>query len=144
MDRRQVIENGLRLGIATPLLTALAGMPAVASASSGSRPAASKLDAQAVDSGTLTILFEGGTNDVDPHSTYTTLGSMVCLGAYEMLVRYKGDSTFEYEPLLAESWEINADLTSYTFTLPQKVQFHDGTICDATAVKESFTRFRKL
>lgn len=144
MDRRQVIENGLRLGIATPLLTALAGMPAVASASSGSRPTASKTNAQAVDSGTLTILFESGTNDVDPHSTYTTLGSMVCLGAYEMLVRYKGDSTLEYEPMLAESWEINSDLTSYTFTLPKNVLFHDGTTCDATAVKESFTRFRKL
>lgn len=144
MDRRQVIENGLRLGIATPLLTALAGMPAVASASSGSRPATSHHNAQTVDSGTLTILFEGGTNDVDPHSTYTTLGSMVCLGAYEMLVRYKGDSTLEYEPVLAESWEINADLTSYTFTLPPNVLFHDGTVCDATAVKESFTRFRKL
>jgi peptide/nickel transport system substrate-binding protein len=69
---------------------------------------------------------------------------MVCLGAYEMLVRYKADSTFEYEPMLAESWEISSDLTSYTFTLPKNVLFHDGTICDATAVKESFTRFRKL
>jgi peptide/nickel transport system substrate-binding protein len=144
MDRRQVIENGLRLGIATPLLTALAGMPAVASASSGSKPSLARVSAQAVDSGTLTILFEGGTNDVDPHSSYTTLGSMVCLGAYEMLVQYKGDSTFEYSPMLAESWEISSDLSTYTFTIPQNVTFHDGTVCDATAIKESFTRFRKM
>lgn len=144
MDRREVIETGLRLGIATPLLTALAGMPSVTSASSGKRATTSFQKSQATDSGTLTILFEGGTNDIDPHSSYTTLGSMVCLGAYEMLVRYKGDSTFEYEPVLAESWEYNADLTSCTFTLPKDVLFHDGTICDATAVKESFTRFRKM
>jgi len=144
MGRREVIETGLRLGIATPLLTALAAMPAVASASSGRRTAPARAVAQASDSGTLTVLFEGGTNDIDPHSSYTTLGSMVCLGAYEMLVRYKGDSTFEYEPMLAESWELNADLTSCTFTLPKDVLFHDGTICDATAVKESFTRFRKM
>lgn len=144
MGRREVIENGLRLGIATPLLTALAAMPAVASASSGRRAVPARAVAQATDSGTLTVLFEGGTNDIDPHSSYTTLGSMVCLGAYEMLVRYKGDSTFEYEPMLAESWALNADLTSCTFTLPKDVLFHDGTVCDATAVKESFTRFRKM
>lgn len=144
MGRREVVETGLRLGVATPLLTALIGMPSVAAASAGKRTATKHNNAQAVDSGTLTVLFEGGTNDIDPHSSYTTLGSMVCLGSYEMLVRYKGDSTFEYEPMLAESWEFNADLTSCTFKLPQNVLFHDGTICDANAVKESFTRFRKM
>lgn len=144
MDRRQVIETGLRLGIATPLLTALAALPSVASASSGSRPAALRTGAQTVDSGTLTILFEGGTNDVDPHSTYTTLGSMVCLASYEMLVQYKGNSTFEYAPMLAESWEISSDLSTYTFTLPRDVLFQDGTVCDADAVKQSFIRFRSM
>src|SRR5690242_11128750 len=107
MDRRQVLDTGLRLGIATPLLTALAGLPAVAKAAPSPRPAPSRASNQAVDSGTLTVVFEGGTNDIDPHSSYTTLGSMVCLGAYEMLVQYKGDSTFEYAPMLAESWEVS-------------------------------------
>ena len=80
MDRRQVIETGLKLGVATPLLTAIAAMPAVVSASPGSRPAAVRTGGQEIDSGTLTVLFEGGTNDIDPHSSYTTLGSMICLG----------------------------------------------------------------
>ncbi len=144
LSRREVVEIGLRLGVATPVLTALIGMPAVASASSGKRAAATRPVAQASDSGALTVLFEGGTNDIDPHSSYTTLGSMVCLSSYEMLVRYKGDSTFEYEPVLADSWEFSSDMTSCTFTLPPNVLFHDGTICDATAVKESFTRFRMM
>ena len=39
MDRRQVIETGIKLGVATPLLTALAAMPAVVSAAPGRRPA---------------------------------------------------------------------------------------------------------
>ena len=144
MGRRELIESGLKLGIATPLLAALTGMPPVVSASSGRPPKQLLRSAQASDAGALTILFEGGTNDIDPHSSYTTLGSMVCLGAYEMLLRYKGDSTFEYEPVLAESWEFNADLTSCTFTLPRGVLFHDGTVCDANAVKASFTRFRNM
>lgn len=144
MDRRQVIETGLRLGIASPILTALVAMPAVASAAPASHPAPARIQGQSIDSGTVTVLFEGGTNDVDPHSTYTTLGSMVCLNSYEMLVQYKGSSTFEYAPMLAESWEISPDLSTYTFTLPKNVLFHDGTVCDATAVKKSFTRFRKM
>ncbi|HET9659196.1 MAG TPA: ABC transporter substrate-binding protein [Thermomicrobiales bacterium] len=144
MDRRQVIENGLRLGIATPLLSALAGMPAVASASPATRPAAARTNGQATDSGTLTILFEDGTNDIDPHSTYTTLGSMICLNAYEMLIQYKGSSTFEYAPMLADSWDVSEDESSYTFHLSPNIKFHDDTICNAQAVKESFTRFVKL
>jgi peptide/nickel transport system substrate-binding protein len=144
MDRRQVIEHGLRLGIATPLLTALASMPAVVSASPGRQPAVAPTGAQAVDSGTITALFESGTNDIDPHSTYTTLGSMICLNVYEMLVQYKGSSTFEYAPMLAESWEISPDLSTYTFKLTPNTLFQDGTLCDAAAVKKSFTRFREM
>jgi peptide/nickel transport system substrate-binding protein len=144
MDRRQVIETGLKLGIATPLLTALAAMPAVVKAAPAQRPAPIRTNGQEIDSGTLTVVFEGGTSDIDPHSSYTTLGSMVCLGCYEMLVQYKGSSTFEYAPMLAESWETSADLSTYTFTLPANVLFQDGTVCDAEAVKKSFTRFRQM
>lgn len=144
LDRRQVIETGLKLGVATPLLTALAAMPSVVSASPAQRPAPVRTSGQDIDSGTLTIVFEGGTNDIDPHSSYTTLGSMVCLGCYEMLVQYKGSSTFEYAPMLAESWEISSDLSTYTFTLPADALFQDGTVCDAEAVKKSFTRFRQM
>jgi peptide/nickel transport system substrate-binding protein len=135
MDRRQVIETGLKLGIATPLLTALAAMPAVVKAAPAQRPAPIRTNGQEIDSGTLTVVFEGGTSDIDPHSSYTTLGSMVCLGCYEMLVQYKGSSTFEYAPMLAESWETSADLSTYTFTLPANVLFQDGTVCDAEAVR---------
>ena len=59
-------------------------------------------------------------------------------------IQYNGSSTFEYSPMLAESWEISSDLSTYTFTLPANVLFHDGTVCDAEAVKKSFTRFRQM
>jgi peptide/nickel transport system substrate-binding protein len=61
-----------------------------------------------------------------------------------MLVRYKGDSTEVVEPFLAESFEANEDNTLFTFTLPENVLFHDGTVCDAQAVKDSMIRFRRL
>ena len=34
-----------------------------------------------------------------------------------MLIQYKGDSTFDYEPMLAESWEASADNSSLTFKI---------------------------
>lgn len=41
-------------------------------------------------------------------------------------------------PWLAESWEINDDATSFTFTLKDGVTFSDGTPVDAEAVKANF------
>ncbi|MER3438520.1 MAG: hypothetical protein C4346_13565 [Chloroflexota bacterium] len=57
-----------------------------------------------------------------------------------MLIQYKGASTDEYEPMLAESWEVNEDQSVYTFKLYPNVQFHDGDPCTAQSVKDSFTR----
>ena len=76
-------------------------------------------------------MIEDGSPDIDPHSSYVTIGSVVCLACYEMLIQYKGESTSEFAPMLAESWEASADNSSYTFKIPAGVTFHDGTACDA-------------
>lgn len=144
MSRRQVLERGLALGLSSQLILSLmklAPEAGAAPASSASRLLTARQDA---GGGTFTTMIEAGTGDVDPHSTYSTVGSEVCLGCYEMLIRYKGDSTSEYEPMLAESWEAAPDNKSFTFKLPAGAKFHDGTDCDATAVKTSFTRFLEL
>jgi ABC-type transport system substrate-binding protein len=41
------------------------------------------------------------------------------------------------EPVLAESYESNEDLTEWTFTLRQGVTFHDGSTLDANDVVKS-------
>jgi peptide/nickel transport system substrate-binding protein len=61
-----------------------------------------------------------------------------------MLIQYKGDSTSEFAPMLAESWEASADNSTFTFKIPANAVFHDGTACDANAVKTSFIRFRRM
>ena len=43
--------------------------------------------------------------------------------------------------MLAESWEVSEDQSTYTFKLAPGATFHDGTPCDAEAVKGSFARF---
>jgi peptide/nickel transport system substrate-binding protein len=61
-----------------------------------------------------------------------------------MLIRYRDDTTDDFEPALAQSWEANQDNTSFTFTIRENVLFHDGAVCDAEAVKQSMVRFRRM
>lgn len=141
ISRRQALNLGLRLGLATPVLTALvAAAPARVAAAPSALPA-SLPQPQGESSGTLTVLLDGSAPDLDPHSQYDNAASMICLGVYEMLLRYKGESTDEFEPMLAESWQTSADGATVTFTIFPDVTFHDGTTCDAEAVRASFERF---
>lgn len=57
---------------------------------------------------------------------------------YETLVALGPNG--ELQPLLARSWEVSEDGHTYTFFLRSGLTFHDGTACDAEAVKKSFLR----
>ncbi|CAN5551314.1 glutathione ABC transporter substrate-binding protein [soil metagenome] len=144
LSRRQVLEAGLKLGLATPVIVSLMSKApqAVAAPQSGAQrfPSAN----QDGGSGTFTAIIGSSADDVDPHSTYSTIGSMICFPSYEMLIQYKGGSVDEFDPMLATSWEVNAEQTQATFKLAEGVTFHDGSVCDATAVKTSFTRLVKM
>jgi peptide/nickel transport system substrate-binding protein len=147
MSRRQLLETGLRLGLASPVIVSLIeAAPKSASARSAELttlpvPASA---AQEESSGTLTVLWTSGTEDIDPHYTYSELASAVALLVYEMLLILKGDSTDEFNPMLAESWEVSEDQSTYTFKLYSDVMFHDGTPANAQAVKDSYTRWIEL
>lgn len=52
--------------------------------------------------------------------------------------------TGEIVPWLAESWEVNADASSYTFHLTDGATFSDGTPVDAAAVKANLDRIATL
>jgi peptide/nickel transport system substrate-binding protein len=145
LNRRQTLALGLRLGVATSVLTSMwQAAPTVASVAPGpghlSEPAAKQNQA----TGTFTIVRDGSSPDIDPHTAYDNLSSMLFLGLYDMLVRYKGSSTDEIAPMLAESWETSEDGTAVTFKLVPGALFHDGSPADAQAVKDSFTRFMGL
>ena len=69
-------------------------------------------------------------HDMNPH-LYT--GSMPAQGmVYESLVENTKEGI---KPLLAESWDISEDGTTYTFHLRKNVKFHDGEPFNAEAVK---------
>ncbi|MCA3444685.1 MAG: TIGR04028 family ABC transporter substrate-binding protein [Rhodobacter sp.] len=54
---------------------------------------------------------------------------------------YQNPETLEIEPWIAESWEVNAENTEYTFRIRPGVTFSDGTPLDAAAVAANFDSF---
>ncbi|MFN8590852.1 MAG: ABC transporter substrate-binding protein [Thermomicrobiales bacterium] len=146
LSRRQMLETGLRLGVATPIITAAwEATPARATGNPASErvlPVPAAMQGQST--GNFTILRDGSSPDLDPHVAYDSLSSMLFFGLYELLVQYKGSATDEIAPMLAESWETSEDGKAVTFKIAPNTRFHDGSVCDAQAVKDSFTRFLAL
>ncbi|MFW8593974.1 ABC transporter substrate-binding protein [Cribrihabitans neustonicus] len=95
--------------------------------------------AAAKDSVTIAMQLEPP--HLDPTSAAAqAIDSVVYTNIFEGLTRFMGDGSVV--PGLAESWEISADGTEYTFTLREGVTFHDGSAMDAEDVKFSLDRAR--
>ena len=128
MSRRQLLETGLRLGLASPIILSLIeAAPQPAAAASIEAPVPAPAPARQSAGSTFTNITNTGVEDIDPHYSYSTLSSTVAMAVYEMLLQLKGDSTTEFAPMLAQSWEANADKSVYTFKLAPNAKFHDGT-----------------
>ena len=73
----------------------------------------------------------------DPIKSFSTEAAYMA-NMYEQLLRINPPGSAEkFTPLLAESWESNADGTVWTFHLRPNVKFHDGEPMNAAAVKAS-------
>ena len=68
----------------------------------------------------------------------SSIGEVTLYNVFETLTKVNPDGSVT--PLLAESWEISPDLTTYTFRLRKGVKFHNGEPFNAQAVKFSFER----
>jgi peptide/nickel transport system substrate-binding protein len=122
--------------------------PASAPAGSAGSPGVSPPPSQAVvtsvpitrDPDTLVVAVDAFQGDFDPASAYVLSEALIWRGIYESLVRLKGDSADEVEPLLADTWETNADKSTWTFHLHPGITFSDGAKLDAAAVKTNYVR----
>lgn len=73
----------------------------------------------------------------DPIASFSTESEYLA-NVYEQLLRINPPGSKDrFTPLLAESWESNADGTEWTFHLRKDVKFHDGEAMNAAAVKKS-------
>jgi len=110
-----------------------------ASAPAGAAPTTNAAAAQStVRGGTLVYARNMDTLTLDPHFSGTLSERYMLYLIYNTLVSY--DKDFNIVPELASSWDIGSDGKAITFHLRPNVKFHDGTDCDATAVKWNFDR----
>ncbi|MBC7852201.1 MAG: ABC transporter substrate-binding protein [Pirellulaceae bacterium] len=76
---------------------------------------------------------------LDPTNTDIAEAVHVITNVFDTLVAYD-ETTTDLVPSLAESWQTSDDGLSWTFKLRPSVQFHDGSPCNAAAVKLTFDR----
>ena len=82
----------------------------------------------------------GEPDTLDPHYAYDTASGEVIYNVYENLIAYKGESLKEFEPRLAERWEILDDGKTYKFYIRKGVKFHEGGDLTPEDVEYSFER----
>lgn len=85
--------------------------------------------------GTLKVALESDIIGIDPHGASAGVDRNVYTTVYNGLVA--PDKNLKIVPDLAESWT-TPDSTTYLFKLRPGIKFHDGTDCDAAAVKKNF------
>lgn len=78
-------------------------------------------------------------DSLDPHKAEAAGTKEILFNIYEGLL--KPDSQGNNIPAVAESYEVSDDGLTYTFTLRDKVKFHDGKEVTADDVKYSIDKF---
>jgi len=89
---------------------------------------------------TLILAMPSLPTNLDPGVATSGAENMLHRALYEGLVNFKWDSTTEVEPVLAESFEPNADKSVWTFKLRKGVKFSDGADFNAEAAKAGYLR----
>jgi len=86
----------------------------------------------------------GDVNSFDPAFSGTSQDHPIMHAVMEGLVTYlAGDVSTNFQPALAEKWEVSADGRTYTFHLRKGVKFHEGFgPFTATDVEFSLNRYR--
>ena len=83
--------------------------------------------------GTLRVGWIPNAHTLDPHYSVDFAERHVMYAVFNTLVAV--NPSFEIVPELARSWKIEPNGRVITFQLQPGVRFHDGTACDAAAVK---------
>lgn len=96
-------------------------------------------DDSAIVRDTLTIGMGAEPESLDPVGMTSAPAATVGEHVAERLIYMEVDGSLT--PMLATSWEANADSTVWTFQIRQGVEFHDGEPLNAEAVAMNLQRF---
>jgi len=89
---------------------------------------------------TLTNLWIGEPESLDPAIMYDSPGINIARHLYDGLLFLKGSAVDEFVPMLADEWSISDDGLTYTFHIRQGVKFHKGGTLEAHDVAYTFHR----
>jgi len=95
----------------------------------------------------LTLALAGETETLDPALSYDGITHGVLLNVYDTVIRFKGSSISEFEPLISsqvptvENGLISKDGLTYTFPIRQDIKFADGTPLTVEDTVYSLRRF---
>jgi peptide/nickel transport system substrate-binding protein len=95
------------------------------------------------DSKPLVIARDMDLNSLDPSRAYCDTCQIYMNAVYETLLTIAPDN-HTLVPVLAQSWESNADQTQFTFHLDPKAVFSDGSPVEAKDVKWTFERLANM
>ncbi|MFI1235986.1 ABC transporter substrate-binding protein [Nocardia salmonicida] len=127
-----------RFSAATVLVAvALVASVLTGCAASGNRVAGSDDAGPPVAGGTLRFAVLDAPANLDPHSGSSYPESLITSNITDKLT-YQNPETGAIEPWLAKSWDIDPELTEFTFRLRDDVTFTDGSKFTADSVKENF------
>lgn len=91
----------------------------------------------------LVVARDMDLNSLDPSRAFCDTCQIYLTSAYARLVNLDKDNK-TIVPMLAESWEVNADQTQFTFKLNPKAVFSDGSPVEAKDVKWSLERLKNM
>jgi len=89
---------------------------------------------------TFIIAVIADISSLDPAYGYDTSSSGQIQNIYETLIKFHGNSTSEFIPLLATDWTISEDGRTYRFKIRDGVSFHSGNPLTPEDVEYSFER----
>lgn len=116
------------------------GATPTASAAPTEAPTTSAPSGEVKNPNTLIDAEIGDPESLDPAWAYDTASGNIIFNVYETLLFPKKDSTTEFVPMLATSWDISKDGMTYTFHIRQGVKFQDGQDLTPEDVAYSFWR----
>lgn len=117
-----------------------AGAGASAGTSASAAPAAAT--ATPAQPTSIKIALGSEPDNLDPMLSAATDTSSVMMNVFEGLLGF--NTKGEFIPAIAESYTISEDELTYTFTIKQGIQFHDGKSCTAQDVKYTYDKLAGL
>ena len=128
IDRRALLREGSRFGLALPLMAGLLG----SMAPGGVRAQTGKADA------TIRVASPTPAGAVEPVTVANAGGLVMLMQTGEFLIFDQPDLVLK--PMLALSWKSNDDGTVWTFQLRPNVKFHNGHVLNADDVVATMDR----